>query len=73
MKTKTETIKELIDSDKRLCDRLRLPLKVYYSQGLVQDDTQWLGPVLLDNASGNGLMFHCDQELKQGNLIFRLF
>lgn len=69
MKSKYKEIKDLINSDKRLCDRLRLPLKVYYSQGLAKADTEWLGPVSLDNVSGNGIMFHCDQEMPKGEKI----
>ena len=64
----------MISSDKRLCERLRLPLKVYYSEVLTKDNTEWTGPVILDNASGNGLMFHSDKELARGKkLNIRLF
>ncbi|MBU0469541.1 MAG: PilZ domain-containing protein, partial [Candidatus Omnitrophica bacterium] len=73
-KSKFEIIKEMISSDKRLCERLRLPIKVYYSEGLTKDITEWIGPVLLDNASGNGLMFHCDKDIPKGKkLNIRLF
>jgi hypothetical protein len=74
MKTKFEEIKEIIDSDKRLCDRLRLPLQVYYSEGLIENKDELVGPVELDNASGKGLMFYSDVEMAKGRKInVRLF
>lgn len=69
MGTKFEKIKKIIDKDKRLCERLELPLKVYYfieSQG---EKSDWIGPVLLDNIGGKGFGFHNSIEIPKGSKL----
>lgn len=47
-------IKKLLLQDNRKTDRLTLPLKVWFC---LPFETQWHGPVSLNDISGNGLQF----------------
>jgi hypothetical protein len=70
MTSNFEKMKELISKEKRLCDRLDLPLTIRYS--LVNANGvsgQWSEPVFLDNIGGDGLGFSDDMVLSKGDRL----
>jgi len=71
MKPKFMFLKEIIEKDKRKCERLILPLQVFYAlQPSGQNPSpQWQGPFALDNISGNGLSFIVNQFLVEGTTL----
>ncbi len=70
MASKFEKMKELLSQEKRVCERLELPLKIRFSL-LDAKGTQgpWSEFVLLDNIGGEGLGFSHDMVLAKGDRL----
>ncbi len=54
-----ERLRQIISSDQRRCERIDLPLKMFYAlQPDPGKELDWKGPVLLENIGGEGIGFH---------------
>ena len=71
MASNLDKMKEIISSDKRICDRLELPLKIRYSKVIEsnEDAVSWSDYVWLDNIGGEGLGFTDSIELFNGEKL----
>jgi len=69
MGSKFQKVKEIISEDKRSCERLSLPIKAFYSRDLSEGSAKWVGPLTLDNASGNGMRFTTVEKISKGSKL----
>lgn len=74
MNHKGESSRSILAKDKRVSDRLMLPVTIYYC---LPPDESWNGPYAIDDISGHGLKFSThnridnDKEIKLKLLIGR--
>ncbi len=70
MESKISKLKEILARDKRQCERLTLPLSIYYSlRSAAHNDIHWSGPFLLDNICGEGLGFHAPEQIARSEQL----
>jgi len=71
MTSNLEKIREIVSQDKRICERLELPMAIRYSKFVdaASDVVKWSDFVTLDNIGGEGLGFSDDFELFKGDRI----
>lgn len=70
MASNFEKMKELIAQEKRLCDRLELPIKIrYIALNKGARGSRWSDYVFLDNIGGQGLGFTDNTVLAMGDKL----
>jgi hypothetical protein len=62
MMDRIEGIRELIAGDKRYSERLKLPVKIFYSP--VTWYPVWTGPITVDDIGGGGLKFTTHETIE---------
>ncbi len=68
-------LRKIISSDKRLCERIEFPLKMFYAfQPEPGAELDWKGPVLLDNIGGEGVGFNDSVLIAKGaEILIRMY
>lgn len=71
MTSNLEKMREIVSQDKRVCERLDLPMAIRYSKFVDASGevVKWSDLVTLDNIGGEGLGFSDDFELLKGEKI----
>ncbi len=60
-----EKMIELVQRDRRVCERLSVELDIFFSPDLTLEVSSptWKGPYKLENIGGEGISFLCDGEI----------
>ena len=71
MASNLEKIKAMISNDKRLCERLALPIRIRYARmsDAAGREPKWSDFVWLDNIGGEGFGFTADISLANGEKL----
>ena len=71
MNNKYNKILEIVQRDRRVCERLNVDLDTFYSLDLrlKMTDPEWIGPCELENIGGEGISFITEEKIPVDDIV----